>query len=411
VDVTSEATGTRRFLTDAVASGHIVEAHRLETPVTPAGRAGGVLFRQVVPVVTYPYEWTFSMLRDAALLLVRLLRAGLDDGVMCTSGSAFDVQFWGARPVVVGVGAFRPRFGREPWPGYRSFCRTFLYPLLLTARGGIPFQPVLRASPEGIAPLTMARILTPGDSHPDLAAGGRPPIGLLPRVGFGEWRDEFAAAVEAADVTAARLEELVESLGDGVSGGDDVQHHRLEPPAVADARDRFVAEALDRIDPATVLDLSCADGRHARVAADHGAAVVALDPNQARVERLYRSLREDQTPTILPLLVDRSDPGPSLPWPERGQIAFVDRIGARLVLCLDPVPGDAPCRSRAIAEVVDLLVRFDAPVVIELTQDLVAPFAHHGRSRFVVVRHQAVPVPDRTARRYLLELAPALSLG
>jgi SAM-dependent methyltransferase len=406
VDVKTEATERRPFLTDAVASGHIIRAHRLQARIAAADRTAGVLFSETVPMVSYPYEWTFTMLRDAALLLLRLLRAGLGDGVMCTTGSAFDIQFWGARPVMVGVGAFRPRFGKEPWPGFRSFSRTFLYPLLLTARGGVPFQPVLRNSPEGIAPSTVARSLKPAMLSLDVVPDGRPTLGLRPHLGRAGWRNELVAAIESADVTAARLEELVESLDDGSIGATSAPGHLLKPPAVLEARDRFVVDALPRINPATVLDMSCADGRYARIAADRGASVVALDPNQLRVEGLYRSLRDGRSPTILPLVVEGGDPGPSLPWPEGGRIAFADRVRAQVVLCLEPIPEGGSCRIGALAEIIDVLARFNAPVVMELAQDLVAAFAQHARGRFTVVRHLAVPVPERTARRYLLELVP-----
>ena len=40
----------------------------------------------------------------------------------------------------------------EPWAGYRQFCQTMLYPLLLQAHLGVSFQPWLRAQIDGIEP-------------------------------------------------------------------------------------------------------------------------------------------------------------------------------------------------------------------------------------------------------------------
>ena len=111
-----------------------------------------------LPVVTYPYEWTFSMLRDAALLHLDLVRQGLALGVGCKDGTAYNVQFVGTAPVFIDLGSFEP-VGADPWPGYRQFCQQLLYPLLIEAYLDVPFNPWLRGSLEGITPEQADRLL------------------------------------------------------------------------------------------------------------------------------------------------------------------------------------------------------------------------------------------------------------
>jgi hypothetical protein len=79
-----------------------------------------------VPVVSYPYEWSFAMLRDAAALQLHVLRAALDEGMSLKDGTAYNVQFVGSRPSFIDIGSFEPASG--PWPGYRQFCQTMLFP-------------------------------------------------------------------------------------------------------------------------------------------------------------------------------------------------------------------------------------------------------------------------------------------
>src|SRR6266542_3539600 len=111
-----------------------------------------VLEHDRIPVVSYPYEWTFSMLKAAALLHLDLLQQGLAEGQTMKDGYAYNLQFVGARPVFIDVGSFEQARPGEPWAGYRQFCQTFLYPLLLTAYKGVRFQPWLRGAVQGIAP-------------------------------------------------------------------------------------------------------------------------------------------------------------------------------------------------------------------------------------------------------------------
>src|SRR5919108_6471437 len=121
--------------------------------------AAAVLEHERIPFVSYPYEWTFAMLRDAALLQLELLRRALDEDLILKDSTPYNVQWRGARPVFVDVGSFERLREGEPWAGYRQFCTLVLYPLLLQAYKGVPFHPWLRGSLEGIEPGEMRRLL------------------------------------------------------------------------------------------------------------------------------------------------------------------------------------------------------------------------------------------------------------
>ena len=109
-----------------------------------------VLEHEKLPFVSYPYEWSFEMLRDAALLQLDLVLAGLDEGIGLKDASAYNLQWKGASPVFVDVASFYKRAEGEPWVGYRQFCQMFLYPLLLQAYRDVPFQPWMRGNIDGM---------------------------------------------------------------------------------------------------------------------------------------------------------------------------------------------------------------------------------------------------------------------
>lgn len=112
----------------------------------------GVLRHERVPFVTYPYEWTFGMLRDAALLHLDILDRCLIDSLILKDSSSYNVQWRGTDPVHIDIGSFERLRDDEPWVGYRQFCELFLYPLMLQAYKGVPFHPWLRGALEGVAP-------------------------------------------------------------------------------------------------------------------------------------------------------------------------------------------------------------------------------------------------------------------
>ena len=145
----------------AIEDGRIVGTRRLadeEIPADLVGRFAGVLEHETIPFISYPYEWSFSMLRDAGVLHLELLLAALEDDVTMKDGYSFNLQFRGAAPVFIDVGSFeavRP----GPWIGYRQFCQTILYPLMLEAHLDVPFQRTLLGHLDGLTPGDMRHLL------------------------------------------------------------------------------------------------------------------------------------------------------------------------------------------------------------------------------------------------------------
>ena len=91
--------------------------------------------------MSYLYEWSFGMLKDAAL----------GEEMMLKDVTAFNVPWIGARPTFSYIGSFTGYAAGEPWAGYRQFCETFLYPLLLQAYRNAPSLWLRGGSLEGIA--------------------------------------------------------------------------------------------------------------------------------------------------------------------------------------------------------------------------------------------------------------------
>ena len=361
-----------------------------------------LLEHERVPFVSYPYEWTFSMLRDAALLQLELLRLALDEGLTMKDASPYNVQWRGVQPVFVDVGSFERLRDGEAWAGYRQFCMLYLFPLLLQAYKGVPFQPWLRGSLEGIEPAEARSLMSGRDflrrgvlTHVALHArlerrhGDRPVRGELREAGFS--RELIVANVR-------RLEKLVRRL----------EWHPRETPwsdydvtADHERKEAFVREAATG---GLVWDLGSNDGRFARIAAERGGYVLAADGDSVVLDRLYRELRAEGEQRIQPLLVDLADPSPARGWRgvERGRLE--ERGRPDLVLCLALLHHLAIARNIPLPELVSWLRDLDARLVVEFVdpadpqaQRLLAakrPGAHgdYTRERFEGLLREAFEV-------------------
>ena len=108
----------RPFFAREMAARHIVRTAECPAP-DDAGQAAewvGWLRHDRIPIISYPYEWSFGMLRDAALLTLDLMQSALEDGVILKDATPFNVQFVDGRPILIDIPSLVPHDG-GPWEG------------------------------------------------------------------------------------------------------------------------------------------------------------------------------------------------------------------------------------------------------------------------------------------------------
>jgi SAM-dependent methyltransferase len=332
----------------------------------------GVLRHERIPFVSYPYEWTFSMLKDAALLQLDLLLAALDHDLVLKDSTPYNVQFKGAKPVFVDVGSFERIREGEPWVGYRQFCMLYLYPLLLQAVKGVPFHPWLRGSIDGITPTQMRALLSFRDrfrrglfSNVFLHAKLEARYADRPEETKREVKRLFKKELFVANVR--KMRKFVERLSWDPPEGVWTAYGEHNSYTDDDARrkDDFVREVATSRDWTLVWDIGANNGRYSRIAAEGASTVVAVDADQGPVELLYRDLRGEGDERILPLTMNLADPSPGLGWRGLERRALADRGAPDLVLALALVHHVAISANVPVREFVDWLASLGAALVIE----------------------------------------------
>src|SRR6266511_434413 len=282
-----EALTATRFFPQAVQAGQIVGTRTVPEEELPAADGDSswamVLEHDRIPVVSYPYEWTFSMLKAAALLHLDLLQQGLAEGQTMKDGYAYNLQFVGARPVFIDVGSFEQARPGEPWAGYRQFCQTFLYPLLLTAYKGVRFQPWLRGAVQGIAP---------GDIRPLFTGFDVFKRGVLKHVVLHQAMDARFSKARASD-TRRELQRAGFST-------------ELQAATVKAIR-KLVAGLRWKAGESAWSDYQ-RTSTYSRVAAEHAGYVVAADSDDLTVDLLFQALSKEGERRILPITLDLCDP-------------------------------------------------------------------------------------------------------
>lgn len=364
------------FFQRHVDAGTLVRTRRAQDEAALLSELGAgwaaVVEHDAVPFISYPYEWTFGMLRAAALLHLELLGDALEEGLVLKDATAYNVQFVGTRPVFIDTASFTRLQPGEVWHGYRQFCQTFVYPLMLQAYKDVPYQPWLRGSLEGISARDMYAVL----SVRDLVRPGVLPHVILHAKAQARFEDTSAdvrTALKRAGFNraliqsnVARLRRVIEQLewsGRGSPWAGYAETHSYSDKDV-EQKAAFVDSATRASAPRWVWDLGANTGRFARVAADHADHVLALDVDGPAVERMYRDLQSGPT-NILPLVGSLTDPSPGVGWRNEERLPMLRRGKPDLTLCLALVHHVVIGAHIPLPDFVDWLSTLGADVVIE----------------------------------------------
>lgn len=422
-----EALSASRFHSRAVREGRLVFSERVDPAglALPPGNASwaAVLRHEPVPFVSYPYEWSFGMLRDAALLQLDLLLEGLEEGLTLKDASPYNVQWRGTAPVFVDVASFGRWAPGEPWMGYRQFCQLFLYPLLIAAYRDVDFHPWLRGSLEGVDAKTCFRVL---GARSMLRPGVATHVYLQARAqaawahSLRDVRHDLRTAGFSRQIiqrSARGLRKLVAGLTWRRRRSTWSEYRRCPhcDDAYGSAKAAFVLEAASSRRWRLAWDLGCNTGAYSRLIASHADTVVAMDADHLSVHRLYQELRANENGVVLPLVLNLADPSPGLGWRNLERKRLTERGTPDLVLCLALLHHLVIGANIPLPEVVEWLSSLGSELVIEFAtredemvrrllrnkDDQYADYDLDGFeraliARYVVVRRETLPAGTRT---------------
>ena len=358
------------FFVEHMEAGRIVRT----TDCGPLPGGGGLIEHARVPFISYPYEWTFGMLKDAALLHLDLMRDALAAGFILKDSSAYNVQWLGVAPVFIDIPSIEPLGAGEPWVGYRQFCELFLYPLMLQAYRGVDFRPWLRGRIDGIPADEMRRLVSARDLlRPGVllhvvaqsalqrrySTNGRNVRGALADAGFD--KSLIGTNVEKL----ARLVRGMTVAQTSTEWSDYDRTHSYDAVEF-DAKAAFVKRAAESRRWRLVWDLGCNTGTFSRLVAPHADHVVAMDADWMAVERLYQRQRADhESGGILPLVTNLADASPGQGWRGLERKDLAARGEPDLTLCLALVHHVVITANIPLADFIDWLSSHRTALVIE----------------------------------------------
>ncbi len=320
-----------------VDAGLLVPHTEVEVDPAEPETAYRVIRPEPVPFISYPYEWSFSQYRDAALATLEIQKRAVAAGLSLKDASAYNIQFYQGRPCLIDTLSFEIYQEGQPWIAYRQFCQHFLAPLSLMAHKDVRLSQLMRVYIDGV-PLDLASTLLPSRtrlSFPLLVhihthassqqkhAGRAVAVkGQMSRVAFLGLIDNLESAVRGLRWSPGGTE-----WGDYY---DDTNYSQ----AGMEHKEQLVAAFIEQAGPNLVWDLGANTGRFSRQASERGIPTIAFDIDPSAVELGYREVVRRGEKNLLPLLLDLTNPSPDLGWHNRERSSLLARGPADLVMGL-----------------------------------------------------------------------------
>lgn len=403
----------------------LIRHERVRGELVLNDQADCVIQPERIPFISYPYEWCFSQLKDAALLTLEIQKTAFEYGMALKDASAYNVQFYNGRPMFIDTLSFEMYEEGRPWVAYRQFCQQFLAPLALMSYCDMRLRRLLRANIDGI-PLDLASRLLPARTwlNPALTLH----IHLHAR-SQQRYSDTNLKQQTMRPVSKLAFMGLIDSLHSavhklrwkpaGTVWGKYYSQTNYSEEAM-DAKKQIVHTLLSEIEPLLTWDLGANTGVFSQIAASLGSSVISMDIDPAAVEMNYLRAKDEQDGLILPLLLDLCNPSPSQGWAHEERMSLQDRSGADAVLALALVHHLAIANNVPLYRIAEFMSQLGQWLVIEFVpkedsqvqrllsrrKDIFPRYTEAGFKEaftWYYTIHKQVRIPNTVRSLYLME--------
>lgn len=415
-----------------VSKGYLIRHKEVELRKHVSESAYKILKPERIPYISYPYEWSFSQFKNAALLTLEVQKLALEYGFCLKDASAYNVQFYRGKPIFIDTLSFK-RYQSGPWVGYRQFCQHFLAPLALKYWKDHRLGRMGELFIDGI-PLDLASSLLPKKTWLNFNILTHIHLHAKLQSHYGLKGKTESAKVKSAhqNVSKKKMMSLIQSMQNFVRSlnwkhqksewSDYYSNTNYEEQAMR-GKEELVRNALAGIscEIKTIADIGANTGHFSQIASEYCTSVFSFDMDESAVEQHYLRLLNTHQQGVLPLVLDLFNPPSSIGWSNTERSSFMSRANFDVVIALALIHHLAISNNVPLTRIVDffhaitnthLIIEFvskeDSQVkhLLATREDVFTDYHEEGFEKslhglFNIVNK--TPVPQSTRILYSLE--------
>ncbi len=322
---------------------------------------------------SYPYEWCFDQLKDAAILTLAIARRALEFGMVLKDASAYNIQFREGTPVFIDTLSFDLYEEDLPWVAYKQFCQHFLAPLALMVHRDVRLNQLLRIYIDGI-PLDLASKLLPASTRLNLGLTTHIHLHAKSQLRYANneiGREEISSRGRFSKTAMiGLLNNLIETVRKlnvptiHTEWTDYYEDNNYTKESFEKKRN-LVREFVLKTNPKAVWDLGANTGEFSRIASEMGIPTVAFDIDHGAVQQNYALVKRDKEKYMLPLIMDLTNPSPGLGWQNNERESMQSRGPVDLVMALALVHHLAISNNVPLEKIAEYFKSLSKQLIIE----------------------------------------------
>lgn len=289
-----------------------------------------------VSFISYSYEWSFDMLKDAALLTLRLAKEALEYNMILKDATPYNIQWHKGKFIFIDTLSFE-NYSEVPWIAYRQFCENFLGPLLIMHYSKLPLPQLQLAWPDGI-PIAITKSLLPKRSrfslhtylhihlHADISSKKQNASG---NKAFS--KQKLLNLISSLEILINKLK-----LPDQKSTWSGYYEEASQRDSYLEEKKKIIDEWILELQPVlkTAADLGANEGEFSKLFAEKNILTLSADFDPFCINRLYTSIKKTGEQCLQPLIIDLAKPSPAVGVNNEERDSFVNRTNVDISLAL-----------------------------------------------------------------------------
>ncbi|MEW6654238.1 MAG: SAM-dependent methyltransferase [Bacteroidota bacterium] len=345
------------------------------------GNAFDSCYKIIKPVevefLSYPYEWSFEQLKDAAITTLLLQKHALDYNMSLKDASAYNIQFLDCKPILIDTLSFEIYKEGSPWIAYKQFCQHFLAPLLLMKYKDVRFHRVTGGFTDGV-PLDLANSLLPLRCKLNLKIFLHISLHSKAQKRFTNKKIDLQKnrfPKKAFYGLVEHLMSLVKNLELGYTKSkklSDKNSHWLKyyeegilNTDYLNRKIRLITNILEKEKFLTLWDLGSNIGMISKIAVEKNIRVVCFDLDPLVINEIYLDCKTRGESNVLPLIMDLVNPSSSSGWMLSERSSFMERTLPDMVMALALIHHLAIANNIPLASLAEFFSKISKKLLIE----------------------------------------------
>ena len=296
-----------------------------------------------IDLITYPYEWTFGQLKDAAILHLEILKECLENGWIVKDSTPYNIQFVNNKPIFIDTPSITKWESGSGWDSYRQFCMMFLYPLMLESYLDIDFRVFLRSNLDGIDPKTTFNIIgfrkiykrgvffhvyLPHKIEKNILAKERDTAAAKKRTNISHSKLSVIALVDSmlGIIKSLKVKSKVSVWGDY----DHINTYEHDDNI---KKQGFIDSVTNNKKYNTVWDCGANTGLFSEHISGNAKKIIAMDGDILAVEKMYQRLKSNDS-NITPMVINLENMSPDHGFNASERTRLELRSKPDLIMCL-----------------------------------------------------------------------------